>query len=75
MALRNSQKLHLTKAVTWRIIASVTTALIALSFGLPQKAVAGVFVADLIIKFILYYGHERAWHNLAKLFTDQKGKS
>ena len=75
MALRNSQKLHLTKAVTWRIIASVTTALIALSFGLPQKAVAGVFAADLIIKFILYYGHERAWHNLAKLFTDQKGKS
>lgn len=71
----NSQKLHLSKAVTWRIIASITTALIALSFGLPQKAVAGVFVADLIIKFILYYGHERMWYNLAKLFEDdQKGK-
>ena len=71
----NSQKLHLSKAVTWRIIASITTALIALSFGLPQKAVAGVFVADLIIKFILYYGHERMWYNLAKLFKDdQKGK-
>lgn len=75
MVLRNSQKLHLTKAVTWRIIASVTTALIALSFGLPQKAVVGVFVADMVIKFVLYYGHERAWYNLAKLFTDQKGKS
>jgi uncharacterized membrane protein len=72
----NSQKLHLSKAVTWRIIASITTALIALSFGLPQKAVAGVFVADLIIKFILYYGHERMWYNLAKLFeSDQKGNS
>jgi len=71
----NSQKLHLSKAVTWRIIASITTALIALSFGLPQKAVAGVFVAYLIIKFILYYGHERMWYNLAKLFEDnQKGK-
>ena len=65
----------MTKAVTWRIIASVTTAAIALAFGLPQKAVVGVFVADMIIKFILYYGHERMWHNLAKLFTDQKGKS
>jgi len=72
----NSQKLHLSKAVTWRIIASITTALIALSFGLPQKAVAGVFVADLIIKFVLYYGHERMWYNLAKLFeNDQKGNS
>lgn len=65
----------MTKAVTWRIIASVTTAAIALAFGLPQKAVVGVFIADMIIKFILYYGHERMWHNLAKLFTDQKGKS
>ena len=73
--LRNSQKLHLTKAVTWRIIASVTTAAIALAFGLPQKAEVGVFIAIMIIKFILYYGHERMWHNLAKLFTDQKGKS
>ena len=71
----NSQKLHLTKAVTWRIIASETTALIALSFGLPQKAVVGVFIADMLIKFILYYGHERAWYNVAKLFVDQKGKS
>ena len=54
---------HLAKAVTWRIIASVTTALIAVAFGLPQKAVAGVFFADLIIKFVLYYGHERLWYN------------
>jgi len=29
----------------------------------------------MVIKFVLYYGHERMWHNLAKLFTDQKGKS
>lgn len=56
-------KRHLAKAVTWRIIASITTALIALYFGLPQKAVGAVFVADLIIKFFLYYGHERVWYS------------
>ena len=61
----NSQKRHLLKAVTWRMIASITTALIALSFGLPQKAVAGVFIADLVIKFILYYGHERLWYKFS----------
>ena len=61
----NSQKRHLLKAVTWRMIASITTALIALSFGLPQKAVAGVFIADLVIKFILYYGHERLWYKIS----------
>jgi len=72
----NSQKIHLSKAVTWRILASIITASLALAFGMPQKAVGGLFVADLIIKFILYYGHERMCYNLAKLFeNDQKGNS
>ena len=61
-----SHKRHLAKAVTWRIIASLTTALIAWSFGLPPKAVGGVFVADLIIKFVLYYAHERGWYKYIK---------
>jgi uncharacterized membrane protein len=57
-----SKKRHLAKAVTWRIVASIVTALIAWYFGLPPKAVGAVFVADLIIKFVLYYGHERMWY-------------
>ena len=61
-----SKTRHLAKAVTWRIVASITTALIAYAFGLPPKAVGGVFVADLIIKFILYYGHERIWYKFIK---------
>ena len=61
-----TRKRHLAKAVTWRIIASIVTALIAWVFGLPPKAVGMVFVADLIIKFVLYYGHERLWYNYIK---------
>jgi len=56
------KKRHLAKAVTWRVIASLTTALIAWFFGLPPKAVGFVFLADLIIKFVLYYIHERVWY-------------
>lgn len=66
-----SRRRHLAKAVTWRIIASVTTALIAYAFGLPPKAVGGVFIADLIIKFVLYYGHERLWYNHIKFGVDK----
>ena len=58
---------HLTKAITWRIIASITTVAIAFAFGLPPKAIGGVFVADLIIKFVLYYGHERIWYKYIKI--------
>ena len=61
-----SHKRHLAKAITWRIIASLTTALIAWAFGLPPKAIGGIFVADLIIKFLLYYAHERAWYKYIK---------
>ena len=57
-----SHKRHLAKAVTWRVIASITTAIIAWWFGLPPKAIGAVFLADLVIKFILYYGHERLWY-------------
>ena len=57
-----SARRHLAKAVTWRIIASTVTALIAWWFGLPAKAVGLVFAADLVIKFVLYYAHERVWY-------------
>ena len=56
-----SKSRSLLKAVSWRIIASIVTTLIAFSFGLPAKAIGLVFFADLIIKFILYFIHERIW--------------
>ena len=62
-----SRKRSFLKAVSWRIIASVTTTLIAFYFGLPAKAIGLVFFADLIIKFILYFIHERIWVNYVKL--------
>jgi len=68
-----SKSRHLVKAVTWRVIASITTAAIAWFFGLPPKAVGAVFVADLIIKFVLYYAHERVWYTHIK-FGVQDGK-
>ncbi len=54
---------HLAKAITWRLIASLTTFLIGwyvtgdLEFGMTIGA------ADVIIKIVLYYLHERAWYH------------
>ena len=62
MEAKVSAKRHLAKAVTWRIIASVTTGAIAWYFGLPPGAVGAVFLADLVIKFVMYYAHERLWY-------------
>jgi len=63
---------HVAKAITWRIIASIVTVLIAYTFGLPPKMVGAVFVADIIIKFVLYYAHERIWYTKIK-FGLKKG--
>ena len=55
------------KSITWRIIASITTAILALLFGMPQKAVGYLFLADIIVKFVMYIGHERIWTSIPKL--------
>ena len=57
---------HLAKAVTWRIVGSIATAVIAWAFGLPPKIIGAVFVVDLIVKFVLYYLHERVWYKHIK---------
>lgn len=62
-----SRTRSLLKAISWRIIASITTTAIAFYFGLPAKAIGLVFFADLIIKFILYFIHERICVNYIKL--------
>ena len=54
---------HLAKAITWRIVASITTFIIgwmvtgSLDFGMAIGA------ADVIIKILLYYFHERLWYH------------
>ncbi|MBM37871.1 MAG: hypothetical protein CMO97_02245 [Woeseia sp.] len=54
------------KSLTWRIIASLTSGIIALAFGLPPKAAMGVVVVDMLLKFFLYIGHERLWTHAGK---------
>lgn len=67
-----SRTRSLLKAISWRIIASITTTAIAFYFGLPSKAIGLVFFADLIIKFILYFVHERIWVNYIKIGISKK---
>ena len=62
----------LVKALSWRIIASIVTTIIAFSFGLPAKAIGLVFFADLLVKFILYFAHERIWINYIKFGINVK---
>jgi len=63
----------LAKAISWRIIASLTTFLI--TFVIFRQRISGpyrqileastlVLIFDVIIKIIIYYFHERLWTNI-----------
>ena len=72
--LLETKKRSFLKAISWRIIASVVTTVIAFSFGLPAQAIGLVFFADLIIKFILYFIHERIWVRYISYGVEKKPK-
>lgn len=64
------------KAISWRVIATATT--VAIVFSLTHRLQLELFerlklsgvagVADIILKLILYYFHERVW-GLSRLGT------
>ena len=62
----NTRARHIAKTITWRIIASVTTFLLALFFFKDHpnamENATGVAIAESILKMFLYYFHERAWY-------------
>ncbi len=57
---------HITKAVTWRLIASLTTFAVAFAlFRSDPDAIekaSGIAVVETFLKMLLYYFHERIWY-------------
>jgi uncharacterized membrane protein len=58
-----TRKKSIYKTITWRIIATLGTVIIALIFTGRLSISLGIGVADGALKTILYYMHERAWAN------------
>lgn len=70
-----SPKISLFKTISWRFIASVTTFVIAFfvlssgddSGGAENKAAVVVGI-EFVVKFVIYYLHERAWQLISPGF-------
>ena len=75
MKKKVTRKRHIAKTITWRIIASVTTFLLALFFFKEDpkayEKATSVAVAESILKMIFYYFHERVWYK-SKWGIDEK---
>jgi uncharacterized membrane protein len=70
---KDSPGRSLAKAISWRLIASLTTFLI--TFVIFRQRISGpykeileasglVLVFDVLIKIVIYYFHERLWTNI-----------
>ncbi len=51
----------LVKALTWRIVATILTGLIALVITRETNVMMWIMLFDVILKLIAYYCHERVW--------------
>ena len=58
-----SIKKSLYKTISWRVVATLGTVVIALLFTGKISISLGIGLVDGIIKTIFYYGHERVWAN------------
>lgn len=50
------------KAVSWRIVATLTTVLLVYVFTRNLVVSGGVGVTELLSKLLIYYVHERVWN-------------
>jgi len=52
------------KTFTWRLIATLTTALLVFVFTKEVSLALGVGFFDVVLKLLFYYLHERAWNKV-----------
>lgn len=60
--LRDSRRRHIYKTLTWRIFSSIITVLLGwIIIGNPFDGLK-ISAVESVIQLVLYYYHERAWH-------------
>ena len=60
----DSRVRSLAKALSWRITATFTTAAIAYAITGQLDTAAMIGGIEFILKFAIYYGHERVWNRV-----------
>ncbi|MEM3696706.1 MAG: DUF2061 domain-containing protein [Candidatus Bathyarchaeia archaeon] len=63
----------LVKAISWRIVATLTTILLVVVFSKDLVLGTVVGITELIVKTVVYYVHERVW-NLSNFGREVKSK-
>ena len=59
-----TKKRSLVKTITWRVIATTDTFVLAWLFTSDEVIAASIAGLEVVTKLILYYVHERGWSSL-----------
>ncbi len=59
-----SHKRSIVKAITWRVIGTLVTFLVAYLFTKEVVLSMGIGFGDAAIKIVIYYSHERVWDKI-----------
>ena len=60
----DSNTRSLAKAMSYRLLGSISTGLIVFVFSGDAKVSLGVGLLDVVLKMALYYVHERVWNHI-----------
>jgi uncharacterized membrane protein len=72
MDAKKSRIRHIAKTITWRIIASLTTFILAYIFTQDITKSLWLMGTEMVLKLLLYYYHERVWFKYGKLGRDEE---
>lgn len=61
-----SVKRHILKSISYRVLGSLTTILIAMLFGVPIVWASMLGATEILIKPIIYFLHERVWYKFIR---------
>lgn len=59
-----STRRSIAKSLSWRILATLITTSIAFGLTGEGEFAAKIGIADTLIKFFIYFGHERLWNRM-----------
>lgn len=65
------RKRHIAKAISWRILGTIDTMIIAGLISGSWKIGVSVGGVEVITKIALYYFHERLWYNYVSFGLDK----
>ncbi len=55
----------LVKSISWRVLATCITVVVSYVITGSVKIATGIGIADMFIKLVVFYFHERAWNKIA----------